>query len=135
MRPLRALLFLLLSIAAGALPGAAQPLDFAASEKRFQELAAAGNYAAAFAEAQKLESAVKARSGTNNPTYVRALNNLAGANQYLGRYREAEGLFKQVLAVLEKNLGPADPAVAQALSNLATVYVYQGRYGEAEPLY
>jgi CHAT domain-containing protein/tetratricopeptide (TPR) repeat protein len=116
-------------------PSAAQQPDIAAAEKRFQDLAAAGNYAAAFAEAQKLEAAVKARSGTNNPTYIRALNNLAGAHQYLGRYREAEGLFKQVLATLEKNLGPNDGSVAQVLTNLATVYVHQSRHAEAEPLY
>jgi CHAT domain-containing protein/tetratricopeptide (TPR) repeat protein len=126
---------LLLALALPAGTSRAQQPDSASAEKRFQDLAAAGNYTAAFAEAQKLESAVKARAGTNNPTYIRALNNLAGAHQYLGRYREAEGMFRQVLAALEKNLGPNDASVAQALTNLATVYVYQSRHGDAEPLY
>ena len=40
-------------------PVAAQQPDVAAAQKRFQDLYAAGNYAAAFAEAQKTEAAAK----------------------------------------------------------------------------
>ena len=114
-------------------PAAAQ-VDIAAAQKRFQDLYAVGNYAAAFAEAQKTEAAAK-RSGTNNLAYVLALNDLGRGHQALGRYKDAAGMFKQVLGTLQKNVPPTDPRVAQIQANLATVLLLQGSYGEAEKLY
>jgi len=113
---------------------AAQQTDMAASQKRFQDLYAAGDYSAALAEAQKAEAAAR-RGGTNNFAYISALNDLARAHQALGRYAEAAGMFRQVLSVLQKNAPPTDPSVAQALANLATVYLLQSNAGEAEKLY
>ena len=78
-------------------PAAAQQVDIAAAQKRFQDLYAAGNYAAAFAEAQKTEAAAK-RAGTNNLAYVLALNDLARAHQALGRYSDAALEFEQASA-------------------------------------
>src|SRR5262245_23002801 len=126
----------LILLATGAPLGsaAAQQGDMAAAQKRFQELYAAGDYPAALAEAQKNEAAAK-RAGTNNFAYVTALNDLARANQALGRYGEAAGMFKQVLNILQKNAPPTDSSVAQALANLATVYLLQSNPGEAEKLY
>ena len=115
-------------------PVAAQQPDVAAAQKRFQDLYAAGNYAAAFAEAQKTEAAAK-RGGTNNFAYVSALNDLARAHQAMGRYTTAAGMFRQVLATLQKNIPAADRRVAQAMANLATVYLLQGRSDDAEKLY
>jgi CHAT domain-containing protein/lipopolysaccharide biosynthesis regulator YciM len=116
------------------LRAAAQQIDPAAAQKRFQELYEAGNYSAALAEAQKAEAIAK-RAGTNNFAYVSALNDLARAHQALGRYPEAVGMFKQVLGILQKNAPPTDPSLAQALANLATVYLLQSNAGEAEKLY
>ncbi len=113
---------------------AAQQIDAAAAQKRFQDLYAAGNYSAALAEAQKAEAAAK-RAGTNNFAYVSALNDLARAHQALGRYGEAAGMFKQVLGTLQKNLPAGDLRLAQPLANLATVYLLQANPGEAEKLY
>jgi CHAT domain-containing protein/Tfp pilus assembly protein PilF len=126
----------LIVLATGALLGraAAQQNDMAAAQKRFQDLYAAGDYAAALAEAQKTEAAAK-RAGTNNITYVLALNDLARANQALGRYGEAASMFKQVVAALQKNLPPNDARTGQAMANLATVYLLQANPGEAEKLY
>src|SRR3979409_272975 len=112
----------------------AQPIDVAAAQKRFQDLYAAGDYAAAFAEAQKTEAAAK-RGGTNNLPYFLALNDLGRAHQELGRYGEAGGLFRQVLAAFQKNMPPTDPKIAQVLANLATALLLQGNSGEAEKLY
>ena len=112
----------------------AQQIDVAAAQKRFQDLYAAGDYSAALAEAQKTEAATK-RGGTNNFAYVSALNDLARAHQALGRYREAAGMFKQVLGTMQKNLPPTDLRLAQPLANLATVYLLQANPGEAEKLY
>jgi CHAT domain-containing protein/lipopolysaccharide biosynthesis regulator YciM len=116
------------------LPGAAQQIDVAAAQKRFQDLYAAGNYSAALAEAQRNEAAAK-RGGTNNFAYVSALNDLARAHQALGRYGEAASMFKQVVGTLQRNLPPTDIRLAQPLANLATVYLLQGNSGEAEKLY
>jgi CHAT domain-containing protein/tetratricopeptide (TPR) repeat protein len=112
----------------------AQQIDIAAAQKRFQDLYAAGDYAAALAEAQKTEAAAK-RGGTNNFAYVSALNDLARAHQALGRYAEAAAMFKQVLGTLQKNLPPNDKGLAQPLANLATVYLLQANPSEAEKLY
>ena len=86
----------------------AQPLDLAAAQKRFQDLYSAGDYSAALAEAQKTEAAAK-RGGTNNITYVLALNDLARAHQALGNYATAATMFGQVVSALQKNVPPTDP--------------------------
>ena len=53
----------------------------------------------------------------------------------MGRFADAEPLFKRSLAIYEKALGPAHPNVAATLNNLAILYGRQGRYADAEPLY
>src|SRR5712691_7654333 len=123
-----------LMLAAASAPAAAQQADVAASQKRFQDLYAAGDYAAALAEAQKAEAAAK-RGGTNNFAYVSALNDLGRANQALGQYGKAAGMFRQVLDTLQKNIPPGDGRLAQPMANLATVLLLQGNAGEAERLY
>jgi CHAT domain-containing protein/Tfp pilus assembly protein PilF len=115
-------------------PAAAQTIDIAAAQKRFQELYAAGNYSGAFAEAQSTEAAAR-RAGTNNITYILALNDLARAHQELGHYADAVAMFKRVLDALQKNVPPLDPRIAQALANLATASLLQGNSAEAERLY
>ncbi len=95
---------------------------------------AAGNYAGALAEAQQQESAAK-RNGTNNPTYMAALTNLAGAYQALGQYAKAAAMFAQVLDAFQKNVKADDPTLAQPLSNLGTAYALLGRYGGAQKLF
>ncbi len=115
-------------------PAAAQTIDIAAAQKRFQELYAAGNYSGALAQAQSTEAAAR-RAGTNNITYILALNDLARAHQELGHYADAIAMFKRVLDALQKNVPPSDPRIAQALANLATATLLQGNGGEAEKLY
>ena len=109
-------------------PASAQQSDQMAAKKRFEELYAAGNYSAALAEAQQQESTAK-RNGTNNPAYMAALTNLAGANQALGQYAQAAAMFEQVLKGFERNLKADDPTLAQPLSNLGAAYVLLGHYG------
>ena len=53
----------------------------------------------------------------------------------MGRYAEAEPLFRRSLAIREKQLGADHPHVATSLNNLADLYQAMGRYAEAEPLY
>ena len=52
-----------------------------------------------------------------------------------GRYKDAEMIFKRVLAGREEDLGPDHPDTLQTVQNLAIIYRMQGRYTEAENLY
>ena len=116
----------------GTTPAATQQGDLNAINKRFSDLYAAGNYAAALVEAQKAEALVKARFGVNHANYGVALDNLAIVYQPQGKYADAEGLHKRALAIREKALGANHPDVASTLNNLAIVYQSQGKYAEAE---
>jgi tetratricopeptide (TPR) repeat protein len=60
---------------------------------------------------------------------------LAGLYDSQGKYKEAEPLYQQALALSQKLLGDDHPHVAQSLNNLAGLYYSQGKYKEAEPLY
>ena len=126
----------MLVLAMGSEPGPAmaQQVDIAAAQKRFQDLYAAGDYAAAFAEAQKTEAAAK-RGGTNNLAYMLALNDLAAPIRRSAATATRPRLFRQVLAAFQKNIPPTDPRIAQVLANLATALLLQGNSGEAEKLY
>ena len=53
----------------------------------------------------------------------------------MGRYAEAEPLFKRSFSILEKVLGPDHADVGASLDNLASLYHAQGRYAEAEPVF
>jgi CHAT domain-containing protein/Tfp pilus assembly protein PilF len=134
-RQLRAAMIALLTfVALGEKSASAQQTDQTTAQTRFQELYAAGNYAGALAEAQQHEIAAR-RNGTNNPAYMAALTNLAGANQALGRYVPAAAMFAQVLNAFERNVKADDPTLAQPLSNLGTAYVLLSRLGEAQKLF
>ncbi len=67
-----------------------------------------------------------------NPIY---LNAHAVILNTLGRYAEAEPLFRRALANFEKTFGPEHLYVAASLSNLARFLQDQGKYNEAEPLH
>ena len=64
-----------------------------------------------------------------------SVNNLANLYSDMGRYAEAEPLYRQSLEIREKKLGYDHPHVAASLNNLANLYRDLGRYAEAEPLY
>ncbi len=115
-------------------PAAAQQSDFQAAHRRFQDLYKAGKYGDALAEAQKTEAWAK-RRGTNNITYISALNDLARAHYKLGQYAEALGMFRQVVDTLQKNIPENDPRLLQARNNLADAYFRLTRYEDAETIY
>lgn len=96
--------------------------------------------------------------GHDNPDVAMFQNNLAELYKYQGKYVEAEQLYKQALATMEKGIspdiqtpdlvkllaynsvetlftGPEHPEVAKILNNLANIYKIQGKFTEAEPLY
>src|ERR1700738_4523479 len=114
-------------------PGLAQD-DLQAFVKHYDELFEAGNYAGALAEARKFESAARARYGTQDESYAGALFLQARALYVLGKYPEAEKLYKPALAIFEKARPSAattrDPA--KTLNGLGRVSEHEGRYAEAE---
>ena len=52
----------------------------------------------------------------------------------VGKYDEAEQLYRRALQILEEVRGPDHIEVASTLNNLAFLYVDQARYVEAEPM-
>jgi tetratricopeptide (TPR) repeat protein len=60
---------------------------------------------------------------------------LAELYSHLGRFAEAEPLFKRALAIREKALGPDHPDVAWSLNSLGAFYADEGQYAKAEPIY
>ena len=75
------------------------------------------------------------RAAVNDDENTLYLDAHATILQTLGRYAEAEPLYRRALAIGEKRLGPDHPAVATSLNNLALLLKTQGKYVEAEPLY
>jgi tetratricopeptide (TPR) repeat protein len=85
-----------------ALPAGAEQSTLDAMLKRYRELYAARDYDAALAAAQRLEAAVRARSGMNNRNYVVAIFAVAQARRGRGQNAEAEAIYKRALTILEK---------------------------------
>jgi tetratricopeptide (TPR) repeat protein/CHAT domain-containing protein len=73
--------------------------------------------------------------GPEDITTAAVMNTLAELYYAMGRYGEAEPLFRRSLEIREKKLGRDHLLVAQSLNNLANLYRDMGRYGEAEPLH
>ena len=114
-------------------PGLAQD-DLQAFVKHYDELFEAGNYAGALAEARKSESAARARYGTQHESYAGALFLQARALYVLGKYLEAEKLYKPALAIFEKARPSAATTrdLAKTLNGLGRVYEHEGRYARLD---
>src|SRR5208337_1605736 len=125
---------LILMLAAAVAPASAQQADLEAYVKRYDELFDAGSYDAALAEARKFEAAARARNGTQHESYAGALYLEARALYVLGKYPEAEKLYKLALPIFEK-AKPTAPSIrdlAKTLIGLGRVYEHEGRYAEAQ---
>ena len=62
------------------------------------------------------------------------LNNTALSMAESGDYARAEPLYRQALAIAERQLGPDRPELATVVNNLANLLYVKGDYAEAEPL-
>lgn len=98
-----------------------------AAYKRGDYSAAASQFEAALIEAKAFRQDDSRLAGT--------LNSLADSYKKQHRYAEAEPLYKNSLAILEKALGPEDRLIAVVSVNLGELYRAQLRYAEAELLY
>ncbi len=126
-------LLLTVFLAINPAPASAQA-DLEGFVKRYDELFQAGNYDAALAEAKKFESAARSRFGTQHESYAGALYLQGRALYVLGKYPEAEKVYKLALPIFEK-APPGSAAsrdLAKVLNGLGRVYEHMGRYGEAE---
>ena len=90
---------------------------------------------------QAINSAIRACDlahqylGEEDPVFAISVSNLALLYFQIGKYTLAEPLYRQMLAIRQKNLGDAHPDVASSLNNLAGLYYEIGDYEQAEPLY
>ena len=67
--------------------------------------------------------------------HATALNEHAVNTRAVGRFAEAEGLYRQALEIDRATIGEAHPDYASGLNNLAMVVDDQGRFADAEELY
>jgi tetratricopeptide (TPR) repeat protein/CHAT domain-containing protein len=89
---------------------------------------------------QAITPAVKSRDlrlqilGADHPLYATCLANLAILYGAMGRYQDAEPLYRQSLEIRKRVLGDQHPAYNELLGNLASLYSSIGRYDQAESL-
>lgn len=67
--------------------------------------------------------------------YAETLNSIGKYFKDLGKYKEAESVFKQSKEIFEKITGNESKEAAECMVNLADVLFCQGNFSEAEPLY
>jgi len=72
--------------------------------------------------------------GTEHPSTLTSMANLASTYQIQGRWNEAEQLDVQVMDMSKKLLGTEHPSTLTSMANLASTYWNQGRWNEAEQL-
>lgn len=92
-----------------------------------------GNYPAALRFGER--ALEQARAGDDQIALARVLNDYALTLNSAGRYDEAEPLYREAMAIVEKTLGKEHPSYAASLNNLAGLHKATGRYDEAEPLF
>ena len=68
----------------------------------------------------------------NHPDIATSLSALAGLYQEMGRYADAEPLYRRSLAIRERALGPEHPHVAVTLNLLSFLHILQGNPAEGE---
>ncbi len=73
--------------------------------------------------------------GPEHPMTTTCLNDLGWIYKHLGRYTNAEPVFKRCLEIRERILGPEHPYTAISLHNLADLFMQMGKYSIAEPLF
>jgi signal transduction histidine kinase len=77
----------------------------------------------------------KNQLGLEHPYVATNLNNLGKLLKNLGKFSEAEPLFREALKIREKRLGHDHPDTAKNLSDLGLVLQAQRKYSQAEPLF
>jgi tetratricopeptide (TPR) repeat protein len=84
---------------------------------------------------EKALAIARERYGTNDPRIATDLNNLAEVYRLLGRFDEAERLYREALALDQLHPTGNAAGMATTLNNLALLYRAQERFDAAEELY
>ena len=82
-----------------------------------------------------LQRAVRMREAADGPDtseLIPSVDSLAYVEFGLKKYPEAEGIYKRLLGLWQKNAGAEHPMVALTLDKMAEFYAFQHRYEEAE---
>ena len=95
----------------------------------------AGDAAGAVASGEALIATAIAEFGDGSENHAAALNEHALTLKAMGRYEEAEQLYRQAIEIGKATIREVHPDYATGLNNLAGLLKDMGRYEEAEPLY
>ncbi|MEM6609896.1 MAG: tetratricopeptide repeat protein [Pseudomonadota bacterium] len=95
----------------------------------------AGRHDAAIVHKEALVEIARRDYGPEAAETATAKNNLANSYHDMGRFAEAEPLYREALEITRAALGATHPDSAIRLNNLAGVLRATGRYEEAEPLF
>src|SRR5271170_4373899 len=74
-------------------------------------------------------------AGTEHPSTLTSMNNLAMVLRDQGKYEQAEEMFRQALRLRETVLGKKHPDILTSMYNLAYVLSNRKRFSEANALY
>ncbi|KAL4735655.1 hypothetical protein BDV11DRAFT_211854 [Aspergillus similis] len=82
-----------------------------------------------------LETTVRKKElGPDHPMTLETMNNMALAYEGLGKYKEAEEIWAQLLETDKRMQGPEHPLTINSMHNLTNTYTEVGRLTEAEEL-
>ncbi|NHE58970.1 CHAT domain-containing protein [Cyclobacterium plantarum] len=112
--------------------------NWKALNQKALELYRQGRYKEAIVYAEKVVEDVRNSFGISlgfNPDYAISLNNLALMYYSLGRYEEAEPLYKDASLHQMVAVGKNHPEYATTLNNMALLYERMGRYDKAMNLH
>jgi tetratricopeptide (TPR) repeat protein len=105
--------------------------------KSYNDGAKKASEEARYADAEKLyRTAIREAesAGVQDSTLAVSLDGLAGVFLDVGKFPEAEPLYKRALKLHEETSGADSLNVSATLNNLAVLYQAQAKYAEAEPL-
>ncbi|MFH1278039.1 MAG: tetratricopeptide repeat protein [Candidatus Eisenbacteria bacterium] len=94
-----------------------------------------GDFEAGAAEVERLLEIRERILGGSHPEVASGLNNLGNFYRQLGRYAEAEPLYRRALDIKTEAYGEVHPSTASTMNNCAVILEFMGRYAEAESLY
>lgn len=109
--------------------------DLAGDHNRLSAFAyRAGDVDLAARELARALEIAEAAGGKDNPALLTYLANLATLLEDLGRYRDAEPVYRRRLAIIEQAEGRTSPKAIEALVRLGALERQLTRYDEAERL-
>lgn len=113
----------------------AQAKEISTSQQKLLELLKSGQNLKAGRLVQSYLSLVKLRHGENSIEYAEATFLVGTVHRALGRYGEAEKLYKTSLRLRKKHLDADDPLIGESEHAVGTIFFRKARYKEAKSSY